>query len=77
MEKKKTSTMLTNAIKNREIPLQSAVVSLKNPAQKQIQAKIIIDTGSQRSYKSQKVRRYLILKTIRTKETALENNQQS
>ena len=70
--------MLTNAIKNREIPLQSAVVSLKNPAaQKQIQAKIIIDTGSQRSYKSQKVRRYLILKTIRTKETALENNQQS
>ena len=62
---KKTSTLLTNAIKNREIILQSAVVSLKNPStQKDFEAKIILDAGSQCSYISQKVRRYLNLKTI-------------
>ena len=39
--------MLKNAIKNREIILQSAFVLLKNPStQKQIEAKMILDTGS-------------------------------
>ena len=43
--------MLTNSIKNRGIILQSAVVLLKTPSkQKQIEAKMILDTGSQRSY---------------------------
>ena len=78
---KKTSTMLTNAIKNREIILKSSVASLKNPSKhKEIEAKMVLDTGSQRSYISQKVQRHLNLKTIRTEEIsidALENNQQS
>ena len=71
---KKTSTLLTNAIKNREIILQSAVVSLKNPStQKDFEAKIILDAGSQCSYISQKVRRYLNLKTIRTEEISIDS----
>ena len=71
---KKTSTMLTSSIKNREIILQSAVVLLKNPStQKQIAAKMILDTGSQRSYISQKVRRHLNLKTNRTEEISIDS----
>ena len=61
--------MLTNSIKNRGIILQSAVVLLKTPSkQKQIEAKMILDTGSQRSYISQKVQCHMNLKTIRTEE---------
>ena len=53
---KTTSTLLTNSIKNREIILQSDVALLKNPStQKQIEGKMILDTGSQRSHVSQKV----------------------
>ena len=53
---KTTSTLLTNSIKNREIILQSEVALLKNPStQKQIEGKMILDTGSQRSHVSQKV----------------------
>ena len=59
-KKRKTSTMLTNSIKNGEIRLQPAVVLLKNGStHKQIENKIILDTVSQRSYISQKVRRHL------------------
>ena len=47
---KETFTMLTNSIKNREIVLQSAVLLLKHPStQNQIEGKMILDTGSQRS----------------------------
>ena len=71
---KKTSTLLTNVIKNREIILQSAVVSLKNPStQKQIDAKMILDAGSQCSYISQKVRSHLELKTIRTEGISIDS----
>ena len=71
---KKTSTMLTNSIKNMEIILQSAVVLLKNPStQKQIETKIILNTGSQRSYISQKERCHLNLKTIRTVEISINS----
>ena len=49
--------------------LQSAVVLLENPStQEQTKAKMILDTGRQSSYISQKVRRHLNLKTIRTEE---------
>ena len=41
--------------------------------QKQIEAKMILDTGSQRSYISQKVRRHLNLKTIRTEEISIDS----
>ena len=42
--------MLTNSIKNREIILQAAVLLLKHPpTQNQIEAKMILDTGNQRS----------------------------
>ena len=41
--------------------------------QKQIEAKMILDTGSQRSYISQKVRRHLNLKTIRTEEIFIDS----
>ena len=71
---KKTFTMLTNSIKNREIVLQSAVVLLKSPLiQKHNEAKMILDTGSQRSYISQKVQRHLNLKTIRTEEISIDS----
>ena len=71
---KKTSTMLTNAIRNREIISQPAVTSLKNSStQNQIEAKMILDTGSQRSYISQKIRRHLNFKTIRTEEISIES----
>ena len=70
---KKTSTMLTNSIKNREIILQSAVVLLTIHQHRKIEAKMILDTGSQRSYVSQKVPRHLILKTIRTEEISIDS----
>ena len=71
---KNTSNMLTNSIKNREIILQSAVVLLKNlPTQKQIEAKMILYTGSPRSYITEKVRHHLNLKTIRTKEISISS----
>ena len=66
--------MLTNSIKNMEIILQSVVVLLKNPStQKQIETKIILNTGSQRSYISQKERCHLNLKTIRTVEISINS----
>ena len=71
---KKTSSMLANAIKNREIILKAAVVSLKNSStQKWIEAKMILDTGSQRSYISQKVQCHLNLKIIRTEEISIDD----
>ena len=71
---KKTSIMLTNSTKNREIILQSAVVSLKSTStSKQIKAKMILDTGSRRSYIIQKVRRHLNLEIIRTEEISIDS----
>ena len=71
---KKISTMLTNSIKNREIILQTVVVLPKNTsAPKQIEAKMILVTGSRRSYKIQKVQRRLNLKIIRTEEISIDS----
>ena len=71
---KKTFTMLTNSIKDREVILQSALVLLENPpTQEQIEAKMILDTGSQRSYISQKVLHHLNLKAVRTEEISINS----
>ena len=69
---KKTSTMLRHSIKNGEITLHLAVNLLKYLSkQKQIEAKMILGTGSQRSYISRKVRHHL--KTIRTEEISIDS----
>ena len=66
--------MLTNPIKNREVILHSTVVLLKIlSTQKQIEAKMILDERSQRSYVSQKVRCHLNLKTIRTEKISIDS----
>ena len=71
---KKTFTMLTNSIKDREVILQSALVLLENPpTQEQIEAKMILDTESQRSYMSQKVLHHLNLKAVRTEEISINS----
>ena len=66
--------MLTNSIRNREIILQAAATLLQNAStQKQTEAKMILNSGSQLNHIIQKVRQQLNLKTMKAEEMSIDS----